>query len=112
MQSLTYSQSKVIIDKCQSCEGVWLSPWGAGKDLGILKRQLILNLPRIYPGLHLKNLSRSLQVHKGFVRVKDFLAVLNILKIRIAVEHPKLAQAWDNIDSFFRQKLSRSTSIS
>jgi len=25
MQSLTYLQSKIVIDKCQSCEGVWLS---------------------------------------------------------------------------------------
>src|SRR5260370_34446210 len=25
MQSLAYSQSKVVIDKCQSCQGVWLA---------------------------------------------------------------------------------------
>ena len=24
MQSLTYAQSKIVIDKCQLCEGVWL----------------------------------------------------------------------------------------
>ena len=37
---------------------------------------------------------------KGLItEVKDFLAVLKILRIRIAVEHPRLGETWDNIQS-------------
>jgi hypothetical protein len=39
-------------------------------------------------------------VDHGLVKnVKDFWAFLNILKIRIAVDHPRLEQAWEEIEN-------------
>ncbi len=100
MQSLTYSQSLVVIDKCPSCEGVWLSHGEMAK--------IILYLEKTVNALDVDKLTyRTFQefikiftLHKGLVsEVKDFLAVLSILRIRIAVEHPRLSEIWDSIES-------------
>ena len=94
MQSLTYAQSKVVIDKCQSCEGVWLSH-------GELAR-VILYLYKTFKSKLAKDLGGDTfkEFYKGLIsEAKDFLAVLKILEIRIAVEHPTLTQSWENIES-------------
>ena len=88
MQSLRYLQSKVTIEKCQSCEGVWLSHAELGK--------IILYLEKVVDAESVKIFTKQ----KGLIsEVRDFLAVLRILEIRIAVEHPHLAQSWQNIES-------------
>lgn len=100
MQSLTYFQSKVIIDKCQSCEGVWLSHGELAKIILYLKKTINSETVKDLAHDTFKEFIKIFTLQKGLIsEVKDFLAVLTILKIRIAVEHPKLAQAWDSIEN-------------
>jgi ribosomal protein L30/L7E len=43
---------------------------------------------------------KGMWLNHGVVEnVKDFLALLKILKIRMAVEHPCLEQVWESIES-------------
>ena len=43
---------------------------------------------------------KGMWINHGLVKdVKDFWALLNILKLKIAVEHPRLEQTWENIES-------------
>ena len=100
MQSLTYSQSKVIIDKCQSCEGVWLTHGELAKIIRYLEGAVNSESVKSLSHHTFKEFIKIFTNQKGLIsEVKDFLAVLTILRIRIAVEHPKLAQVWDNIES-------------
>ena len=100
MQFLTYSQSKVIIEKCQSCEGVWLAHGELAKIIRYLEKAVNSESVKNLTHHTFKEFIQIFTIQKGLIsEVKDFLAVLNILRIRIAVEHPKLAQAWDNIES-------------
>ena len=98
MQSLTYNQSKVVIDKCQSCKGVWLNHGELEKIIRYLKKVVDSKSAKDLSKDTFKEFIKIFIGHKGLVlEVKDFLAVLKILEIRIAVEHPKLTQSWDNI---------------
>ena len=98
MQSLTYVQSKVVIDKCQSCEGVWLSHGELEKIIRYLEKVVDSESVKDLSKDTFKEFIKIFIGHKGLVsEVKDYLAVLNILEKRIAIEHQKLAQAWVNI---------------
>lgn len=100
MRSLTYSQSKVVIDKCQSCEGVWLAHGELAKIIRYLEKAVDSQSVKNLAHHTFKEFIKIFSVQKGLIsEVKDFLAVLHILRIRIAVEHPNLSQAWDSIES-------------
>jgi Zn-finger nucleic acid-binding protein len=59
----------ISIHRCSKCAGVWMH-------------------------------HTELEKIKEFVsEVKGFLEELKILKIKIAVQHPHLAQSWENIES-------------
>jgi Zn-finger nucleic acid-binding protein len=100
MQSLTYSQSKVVINKCQSCEGVWLTHGELAKIIMYLEKAINSESVKNLAHDTFKEFIKIFTLHKGLIsEVKDFLAVLKILEMRIAAEHPNLAQAWANIES-------------
>ena len=100
MRSLTYLQSKVIIEKCQSCEGVWLNHGELGKIILYLERVINTETVKGLTKDTFKDFIKIFTGDKGFItEVKDFLAVLNILRIRIAAEHPLLKKTWENIES-------------
>ena len=47
-----------------------------------------------------KDFNKIFTGDKGFVsKVRDSWELLKILKIRIAIEHPRLEQVWENIES-------------
>jgi Zn-finger nucleic acid-binding protein len=101
MQSLTYHQSKVVIDKCQSCEGVWLSHGELEKIIRYLEKVINTESVKDLTKDTFREFIKIFIGHKGLVtEVKDFLIVVKLLKVRIAVEHPHFAQTWDNIESY------------
>ena len=98
MQSLTYVQSKVVIDKCRSCEGVWLSHGEIAKAIRYLENVVNSESVKDLSKDSFKEFIKIFSGHKGLIsEVKDYLAVVNILETRIAVEHPKAAQACASI---------------
>jgi len=100
MQSLNYMQSKIIIDKCKSCQGVWLSHGELERTIRYLEKVVSAESVKVLAKDSFNEFIKIFKGDKGVVtEVKDFLAVLNILETRIAVEHPRLAQSWLNIES-------------
>ena len=100
MQALTYAQSKIVIDKCQSCQGVWISHGELVKIIRYLERVVNTESVKRLGKETFKEFIQIFAGHKGLVsEVKDFLAVLNILGTRLAVENPQLAQSWMSIES-------------
>ena len=101
MQSLTYLQSKVVIDKCQLCEGVWLSQGELERIIRYLEKVINTESAKDLTKETFREFVKIFIGNKGLVtEVKDFLIVVKLLKVRIAVEHPHFAQTWDNIESY------------
>lgn len=100
MRCLTYALSNVIIQKCVICHGVWLAHGELAKIIRYLEKTVNTEPVKALAKDSFKEFIKIFTVRKGLVsEVKDFLAVLNILKVRIAVEHPQLAQAWESIET-------------
>lgn len=94
MMSLTYQTSRVIIDECQSCRGIWLDH---GEFQAII-RYLETIVATEGASEYTKDVFRQfLQIPTGpkgpISEVRDFLVVLKLLEERMMVEHPALAEA-------------------
>lgn len=94
MSSLKYADSKVIIDKCLNCKGVWLDPGEFIKVIRYLENRINSETAKEYIKDTFKQFIEIFSGPEGVIsEVKDFLAVLYLLELRIAVEHPGLAEA-------------------
>ena len=92
------AQSKVVIDKCQSCKGIWLNHGELAKIIRYLEKAVDIKSAKDLSKDTFKKFIKVFTGQKGVIsEVKDFLAVLKLLEIRIAVEHPSLTQSWNNI---------------
>lgn len=98
MCSLTYRQSKIIIDKCPLCEGIWLDHGELAKIIRYLEHALNTESVKGYIKDSFKQFIEVFKGREGVIsEVKDFLVVFYLLKLRTAVDHPKLAKASENI---------------
>lgn len=98
MSSLKYMDSKIIIDKCSGCEGVWLEPGELAKIILYLKDKVSAETGKEYTKDTFKKFVQIFTGHKGLIsEVKDFLAIFYLLQLRIAIEHPKLAKTSQKI---------------
>lgn len=94
MLSLKYIDSKVIIDKCICCKGIWLDPGEFAKIIRYLENKVCAKTEAEYLKDTFKQFTEVFTGPEGLIsEVKDFLAVLYLLELRIAVEHPHLAKA-------------------
>ncbi len=98
MLSLTYSDSQIVIDKCPSCEGVWLTHGELVKIIRYLEKKVVSQPSAQLAQSSFKQFVEIFKGSDGFLNeVKDFLVVLYLLELRIAVEHPKFVEASKNI---------------
>lgn len=92
MTSLKYSKSSVIIDKCRDCEGVWLDSGEFPKIIQYIENVINTESAREYS---IETFNQFIKVLTGSENVgseiKDLMALVKLLEIRIAAEHPKLA---------------------
>ena len=98
MSSLTYSQSKIIIDKCASYEGVWLEHGELVRIIRYLENTMMnASAAELMRGTF-RQFIEIFKLKNGIVpEVKDFLAVLYLLELRIAAEHPTLVKTSQGI---------------
>jgi len=98
MMTLTYSKSGVLIDKCPDCQGVWIDSGEFEKIIKYLESVIHSETARDYTIDSFKQFVEILTGPKGAgSETKDFLAVLNLLEMRIAAEHPKLTETLQSI---------------
>ena len=98
MVSLTYQDSGVIIDKCNNCQGVWLNRGEFEKVVDYLEEIVVTEPLSDYIRDTEKQFWEIFTGPEGRIsEIKDFLAILKLLEMRIAVENPKLAEKWQKI---------------
>jgi len=92
MSSLRYSKSNIIIDKCLYCEGVWLDSGEFPKIIKYIENVINTESARDYSidtfNQFLKVMTSSDNVGS---EIKDLMALVKLLEMRIAAEHPTLA---------------------
>jgi Zn-finger nucleic acid-binding protein len=94
MLSLKYMDSKVVIDKCPNCKGVWLDPGELAKIILYLEDKVSRETAKEYTKNTFKQFIQIFTGREGIIsEVKDFLAIFYLLQLRIGIEHPKLAKA-------------------
>lgn len=98
MSSLKYSASGIIIDKCSSCGGIWLDHGEFERIVKYLEDLVLTKPAGQYTKDTFKQFVEILTGPEGVIsEAKDFLAVLNLLQMRIAVENPKVAESAQKI---------------
>ena len=98
MSSLTYKSSKLVIDKCLKCEGVWLDHGEFEKIIKYLEDLIVKTSAAEYTKETFKQFVEIFTGQEGLVsEAKDFFAVMKLLQIRLGVEHPGLEEACQNI---------------
>ena len=98
MGVIGYETSGVLIDKCSSCHGVWLNHGEFEKIVKHLKTETCTETAAQYR----KDVQHQFQeIFTGpegpISELRDFFAVLNLLEMRLAVEHPTLAATVQDI---------------
>jgi len=97
MTSLTYMDSKIVIDKCNTCKGVWLDKNGFDKIIKYLEKKVISESSSEYAKDTLKEFQEIFNGPESKVsELKDFLAVINLFQMRLAVENPWVTQISQN----------------
>ncbi len=98
MRSLTYRQSTIVVDKCEQCRGVWLSHGELARVVRYLEDAVVTETASEYTKHTFRQFIEIFRLKDGVIsEVKDFLAVLYLLELRIAADHPTLARASENI---------------
>lgn len=92
MASLQYMQSSIVIDKCAQCHGVWLEAGELKKIIRYLKDLVDNTSAQTLAKESFREFIRLFSGRKDMLsEVKDLLAVLFLLELRISVDHPDLA---------------------
>jgi len=98
MSSLKYHTSSVIIDKCDYCGGVWLDHGEFERIIEYLEDTVLTKSAKDYAKDNFRQFVEIFTGPKGTItEIKDFLAVLNLLKKRIGIENPKVIEASQKI---------------
>jgi len=93
MTTLEYINSKVKVDRCDSCHGVWLDAGEFKKIILYLENIIVTEKASDYAKDAANELKEILAGPESAIsEIKDFLAVLNFLELRIQAEHPKFSK--------------------
>jgi len=94
MISLRYADSKIRIEKCIKCDGVWLDKGEFGKIIEYLDKRLN-SMPSGEIGENaIRELSSLAQgTQDTGSELKDFLTLLKLYELRLEAEHPT-AEKW------------------
>lgn len=92
LATLSYGDSGIEVDVCPTCGGVWLDAGELEKILAYLDEQATsLSLPE-YIAESLKGARNLIAGEESRISEwKDLSAVLRMLRLRLAVEHPTIA---------------------
>ena len=93
MESRTYMESGVVVDACPSQHGVWLDVGEFTRIIDYLENVLVTSSSQDYARTALEELKEVVTGPKGRIsEMKDFFAVVRLLRYRIGAEHPRVAR--------------------
>ncbi len=89
MVNTNYDKSKVSIDTCTQCKGVWLDKDELDKIIAYLESLVVTKNSTEYAKEAIEEFKEILTGPESRLsELKDFVVVANFLQIRYAVEHP------------------------
>ncbi len=98
MPSLKFKDSGIVIDKCGKCKGIWLDHREFERIVKYLENIVLTKSTSEYAKDAFKQFVEVATGPEGVIsEVRDFLAVLKLLELRIAVENPGLVKASQKI---------------
>jgi Zn-finger nucleic acid-binding protein len=99
MLAVEYSHSKVQIDKCETCGGVWLSKTEFERIVKYLEDLVVSETADQYARDALREL-KEIGEHPTHAvsELRDFFAVARLLRLRLLAEHPQLTETMDIIN--------------
>ena len=98
MGVIAYETSGVLIDKCDRCQGIWLDHGEFEKIVKHLEDEVSSETVSQYRKDVRKQFAQIVTGHEGPVsELRDFFAVLNLLEMRLAVEHATLARSVEDL---------------
>ncbi len=101
LRTLTFMHSKVVIDACPKCKGIWLDNQEFQKIIKYLEKLIDTRTASQYAKDVLKELLEIGTGEKDKIsEIKDFLAVLKLFEIRLAAEHSKIFEVVSNISVY------------
>ena len=101
MDSMTYKNSKVVIDLCRDCRGVWLDRNEFEKIVRFLERMMWGKPSGEYSAELEKHFIEAV-MHPSHLlaELKDLFVVLKLLELREMSEHPSLTAAIEAINRY------------
>jgi Zn-finger nucleic acid-binding protein len=100
MGSIPYETSGVVIDKCNACHGIWLGHDEFEKVVKYLKNVIASETASQYVRDAGRQFAQIVTGPEGIVsEIRDFLAVLRLLEMRLAVERPQIGETANTIYS-------------
>jgi len=102
MSSLTYQDSKVVIDKCNICKGVWLDNHEFEKIIKYLEHIVVATPSSEYGKETLREFSEIFTGPENTIsEIKDFMSIANFFSIRLQVENPWTIAMSENINKYW-----------
>jgi Zn-finger nucleic acid-binding protein len=98
MGVIAYKDAGVCIDKCVKCLGVWLDHGEFGKIVHHLEQRVDAETVAQYREEAGRQLAQVFKGPRGpLSELRDLFAVLHLLRTRMGVEHPALADTINTI---------------
>jgi Zn-finger nucleic acid-binding protein len=98
MGVIPYEKSRVRIDKCSKCHGIWLSSQEFERIIRHLEREVNSETAAQFEVEAARRLGQVFTGHEGPIsELRDLFSVLHLLRTRWAVEHPGLSETLDAI---------------
>jgi Zn-finger nucleic acid-binding protein len=100
MGVMSYAESKVCLDKCFKCHGIWLSHGEFERLVGYLERQVNSETAGQLEREAIRQLGQVFTGPEGLVsEFRDLFSVLHLLRQRWSVEHPSISGLIDAIST-------------
>ncbi|MDO8610047.1 MAG: zf-TFIIB domain-containing protein [bacterium] len=89
MNEVTYDKSKVKVDICSICKGVWLDKNEIDKIFAYLQDLIVTKTSKKYAEATIEELKEIVVGPESKLsEIRDFIVVANLLQLRYVVEHP------------------------
>jgi Zn-finger nucleic acid-binding protein len=100
MAAVSYGPTDVTVDTCPHCQGIWLDQGEFEKIIAALKDHLAEMTSDDYEHAALEQAGQLVSGEKPFKsEIKDLGTVLRYLQYRVLVEHPKVRNALEALQT-------------
>jgi Zn-finger nucleic acid-binding protein len=100
MAAVRYGPTQVTVDTCPQCRGIWLDAGEFERIIDALKDYLAQLSADDYERAALEQAEQLVTGHKGLgAEIKDLGTVLRYLQYRVLVEHPRVRDALEALQT-------------